>query len=106
VYFLHKVSDLSIAQRISQYKIIGFEFYAAKFFNGNSILNRCSLKMSCHEYYNNMTLKDAQMYEKREFRSLNEMEEIFVVVKSIFSIIHSLVSVIFKFIVSFHFQLR
>lgn len=28
-----------------------------------------------------MTLKDTQMYEKREFRSMNEMEEIFVVDK-------------------------
>jgi len=51
--------------------------------------------MSCHKYFNNMTHKDTQMYEKREFRSLNEMEEIFVVVKSIILIKHSLVSVIF-----------
>ena len=42
-----------------------------------------------------MTLKDTQMYEKREFRSLNGLEEIFVVVKSIILIKHSLVSVIF-----------
>ena len=86
-----------------QYKIIGFEFYAAKFFNGNGISNRCSSKMSCHKYFNNMTLKDTQMYEKREFRSMNEMEKIFVVVKSIILIKPSLVPVILKFIISFHF---
>ena len=74
---------------------MGFKFYTAKFFNGNGISNRCSSKMSCHKYFNNMTQKDTQMYEKREFRSLNEMEEIFVVVKSIILIKHSLVSVIF-----------